>query len=108
VEHLHIIGDEYCYWLNHIENSQWLELLQPFTAVKDLYMSCEVAPYIAPALRELVGESVTEVLPALQTFFLEWLSGPAHEAIGQFAAARQLASHPIAVSRFEREEEDGE
>ena len=40
-------------------------------AVKGLYISQEFVPHIAPALQELVGERVTEVLPALQTLFLE-------------------------------------
>jgi hypothetical protein len=58
------------------------------------------APRIAPALQELVGERATEVLPTLQSFFLEELypSGPVQENIDQFVAARQLVSHPITVS----------
>ena len=91
-----------------IENSQWLELFQPFAAVTDLYISSELTHRLARALRELVGERVTEVLPALQTLFLEEppLPGPVQEAIGQFVAARQLVGYPLAVSRWEREEED--
>ena len=97
-------GSSQLHWQDDIENSQWLELLHPFTAVKDLYISQEFTPRIAPALQELVGERVTEVLPALQTLFLEepLPSGPVQETIGQFVAARQLAGHPIAVSRWER------
>jgi hypothetical protein len=86
-----------------IENSQWLELFHPFTAVKDLYISREFVPLIGRLLQELVGERVTEVLPALQTLFLETLSsGPVQEAIEQFVAVRQLAGHPIIVSHWER------
>jgi hypothetical protein len=50
-------------------------------------------------------EGVAEVLPALQTLFLEKSSPSGHiqEIIGQFFAARQLADHPIAVARWERE-----
>ena len=94
-------------WQYAIENSQWLELLHPFAAVKDLYISEMFAPYIAPALQELSGESVTEVLPALQSLFLERYpsdySRLVQESIGQFVSARQLAGHPIAVSRWEVE-----
>ena len=88
-----------------IENSQWLELFQPFTAVKDLHISLEFTPSITTALQELVGDRVTEMLPALQTVFFEEPrpSGPVLEAIGQFGVARQLAGRPIAVSRWERE-----
>ena len=106
-------------WQDDIEDSQWLELLHPFITVKDLYISEEFVPRIVPALRELTGDRVTEVLPALQTLFLDdpHPSGLVQEAIEQFVAARQLAGHPIAVSHWERqygddeegeEEEDGE
>jgi hypothetical protein len=80
-----------------------LELLHPFTAVKNLYLTKEFAPRIAPALQELTGERVMEVLPALQTFLLaeHQQSGPVHEAIEQFVAARQLIGHVIAVSSWE-------
>jgi hypothetical protein len=86
-----------------IENSQWLELLHPFTGVKGLYISREFSPRIAPALKELIGEKVTEVLPAMRTLFLEEprLSASVQEAIEQFVAARQLASHPVTVFSWE-------
>ena len=107
VERLYIQG-EYSppIWQRDVENSQWLELLQSFTAVKGLYISWEFAPRIAPAMQELAGERVMEVLPALQTLFFEEPipseSGLVRESIGQFVAARQLASQPIAVFRWER------
>jgi hypothetical protein len=92
-------------WQDDIENSQWLEFFYPFTGVKDLYISSEFAPRIAPALQELVGERALEVLPALQNIFLEEppsnSSGPVQGIIGKFVAARQLASQPIVVSRWE-------
>ena len=93
-------------WQDDIEGNQWLELFQPFAAVNDLYISSKFTPRIAPALKELVGERVTEVLPALQTLFLEPpLSGPVQETIGQFLAVRQLANHPIGVSHWEKKED---
>jgi hypothetical protein len=65
-------------WQDDIENVQWLELLQPFTTVKALYLSRDIAARIAPALGELVGARATEWLPALQSLLLEELrpSGP--------------------------------
>jgi hypothetical protein len=83
-----------------IENTLWLQLLRPFTAVKNLYLSKEFAPGIAAGLHELVGGNITEVLPSLQNIFVEGLepSGPFQENIGQFVAARQLSGHPIAIS----------
>ena len=106
VEHLYILEDKFprLRWQDDIESTQWLELLRPFISVKCLYLSREFTPRIAPTLQELVRERVTEVLPALQTLFLEepLPSGPVKEAFRQFVAARQLAGHLIAVSRWER------
>ena len=106
VKHLYILdywngylGSQVCQ--DDIENSQWLELFHPFTGVKDLYLSSFFASCIAAALRELVGERLTEVLPALHTVFLRGLlDGPVPEAIEQFVAARQLAGYPTALSSW--------
>jgi hypothetical protein len=89
-------------------NAQWLELFHPFTAVKNLYLSKEITLHIASVLHELVGERVVEILPALQGLFLEEVNParPVREAIGQFVAARQLSSHPIAVSHWVKEEDE--
>ena len=89
-------------WKNDgIENTLWLRLLRPFTAVKNLYLSKEFAPGIAAALQELVGARITEVLPSLQNIFAEGLGaeplGPFRESIGQFVAARQVSDHPITI-----------
>ena len=101
VEHLYIIWDERWDWQDDIRNSQWLELLHPFTSVKCLYISQDAAPRIAPVLQELVGERATVVLPSLQTLFLLGiLLGPVEEIFGQFFAARQLTSHPVAISHL--------
>ncbi len=90
------------YWhqfrqIDAIEDTLWLELLLPFPAVKNLYLSKDFAPGIAAALREIVG---TEVLPSLQNIFVKGLepSGRFQENIGQFVVARQLSGHPIAIS----------
>ena len=49
---------------------------------------------------------MTEVLPALQSLFLEEInsSGPVREAVEKFVAARHLAGHPITVSHWDREQ----
>jgi hypothetical protein len=96
------------YWQDNVENTQWLELLRPFTDVKNLYLSKQFAPRIAPALQELVGDRTTEVLPTLQNIFLEELepSGPIQEAIGQFVSARQVTGQPVAVSHWDNSEQD--
>ena len=70
--------------------------------MKELYISRKFTPYIVPTLQELVGGRVSEVLPALQTLFLEAAlpPGPVQESIEKFVAARQLAGRPLAVSRW--------
>ena len=91
-------------WKNDaIENTLWLQLLLPFTAVKNLYLSKEFAPGIAAALQDLVGDRIMEVLPSLQKIFVRKLgpSGPFREKIGQFVAARQLSDHPIVISDWD-------
>jgi len=84
-------------WKNDaIENTLWLELLLPFRAVKNLYLFKEFGPGIAVALREIVG---TEVLPSLQSIFVDGLEppGPLQENIRQFVAARELSGHSIII-----------
>jgi hypothetical protein len=89
-------------WQNDaIENILWLQLLIPFAAVKNIYLHKEFGPGIAAALQELVDTRTTEVLPSLQSIFVELEpSGPSsfQENIGQFVAARQLSDHPITIS----------
>jgi hypothetical protein len=104
LECLHLQMDPLQRWQSDVENELWLELLHPFRAVKDLYLSEQSALLIGPALQELVGVWVTEVLPSLQNIFLQGLqpSGLVQEGIGKFVAARQDTSHPIAVSRWDR------
>ena len=107
VEHLYIYEARHELRQCDIENMQWLELFHLFTAVKDLYLSKNSAPYIAAALQELVGARTTEVLPALQNILLEGLAPPGApryilEGIGKFVALRQLSNYPITISRWER------
>ena len=80
-----------------IENTLWLELLLPFPAVKNLYLSKKFASGVVATLQEIVG---TEVLPRLQNIFVEEFepSGPFQKNIGQFVIARQLSGHSITIS----------
>jgi hypothetical protein len=107
VEDLHIEHQyEQLVWKNDaVENTLWLQLLLPFTAVKNIHLSKEFAPGIAAALQELVGGGITEVLPSLQRIFVEGLepSGPFQKSIGQFVAARQLSGHPITISVWNKD-----
>jgi hypothetical protein len=98
VEDLYIVRRSVEVWKNGaIENSLWLRLLLPFTAVKNLYLSKEFEPDIAASLQELVGGRITEVLPSLQNIFVEELE-PWGENNGQFVTARQLSGHPVVIS----------
>ena len=93
-----------------VENREWLELFRPFMAVKNLYVSENLASLIAPALQELVEGRTSDVLPALQNIFLkglEW-SGSVQESIGKLVAARQAANHPIVISAWADSETDSE
>ena len=87
-------------WHDDVEITLWLDVLRPFVAVKNLYISEEFVPRIAPALEELVGGRTTEVLPTLDNIFSKTFqqSRPIHEGVEKFIAARRLTSHPVAVS----------
>jgi hypothetical protein len=87
------------YWEDDMENVQWLELLRLFPSLKDLVLLRESFRLVAPALDELDGESVMEVLPALQNIVIQdpQPSEPDIKAIGKFIAARQLLGSPVTV-----------
>jgi hypothetical protein len=94
-------------WKDGIENIEWLELLLPFTAVKNLYLSEQYAQRIAPALQEITGGGTTEVLSALQNLYLEGFrqSKPksVEKDIERFISARQSNDHPVVLSEWERD-----
>jgi hypothetical protein len=105
VESLYIYDDPYVEsdWEEiRVENTEWLDFLRPFTAVKDLYLSDVFGPEIVRALHGSIGGRTTVVLPTLQAVCLEGLQrGPVQEEdIGQFIAARHLSGYPCTVSRW--------
>jgi len=110
LEHLDISTEEgpnsLLEWQDDMEDTQWLDLLHPFTSVQDLYLCEHSVPFIAPALQENSGERVTEMLPALQNLFLTGPipSGPVEEAIGKTIAARKLSGFPVTVHHRDNEE----
>ena len=91
-------------WKDDMERSQWLELLRPFVSVRELFLGLYFVRgallKVALALRDLTGNTVTEVLPALQQLFSkhDYLpdSDRIGEALAQFITARQLSGHPVA------------
>ena len=103
LEDLYVLQDSNLWiedFLDDVENMHWLQLLRPFTTVKNLYLCKKFALRIAPALEELVRARTTEVLPTLENIFMEGLqpSGALHEGIEMFVAARRLIHHPVTVS----------
>ena len=92
------------HWRDDMDDTQWLELLGPFTALKSLYLSGEIARRVCGALQELSGERATEVLPALRNIFVDGFRSFEHtqEAIRPFVAARQLSGHPVAIDHWRR------
>jgi hypothetical protein len=98
-----------------VEDTEWLDLLRPFTAVKNLYLSRHFVPRIAYALLEVTRGRTTDALPALQNVLLEGFqpSEPVPERIARFISARQLTNRPVVISAWDRvlvrdESEDSE
>ena len=106
-ENLYIDQDPYSYfkWQDNIENTLWLDLLRPFTTMKNLYLSWDLVQRIGPALQELDEGRTTEVLPTLQNILLEEVepAGRVQEDIGKIIAVRRLSGHTITVSHWERD-----
>jgi hypothetical protein len=67
--------------------------------VKDLVLDKHSIPLVAPALEDLAGESVTEVLPVLENIFLESRqpSESVKKAIRKFISTRRLEGRPVTV-----------
>ncbi len=72
----------------------WLHLLRQFSSVQTLYIAQELSGHIALALEAVVGEMVTEVLPALDLIILV---GQPVSSIDRFIAARRLSGHPVTI-----------
>jgi len=94
------------YWSDVMENAQWLELLYPFTGLKNLYLTHDITQRVYGAFQELSGERATEVLPALRNIFVDGFWSFEHmvqEAFRPFVAARQLSGHPVTIKHWRRE-----
>jgi len=91
-----------------METGQWLEILDPFTALKNLHLTERIAAHVCSALQELSGERVTEVLPTLQDLFITCVSSDSlpeglRKAIKTFLAARRRSGHLVSVHRRDSE-----
>jgi hypothetical protein len=95
------------HWLRTmIGNARLRELLRVSPSVKDLYLSEGLAVLVVPALQELAAREgvlvATQVLPALQTLFVErhWFSRTPREKafeFEEFVAAREVSGHPVSL-----------
>ncbi|KAH9974466.1 hypothetical protein BGW80DRAFT_1559958 [Lactifluus volemus] len=83
-------------WQVDLDDSQWLELFQPFTAVQTLRISHNLQSLVVSALRGLSGESVTQVLPTLEELQLLRYQASQHDN-WPFIIARQHSDHPVVV-----------
>jgi len=91
-------------WKEDMEDTQWLEFLDPFTSLKNLYLTDEISRHVCGALQELSGERATEVLPSLRNLFVDGSRSLEHlqETIKPFVATRQLSGHPVAIDHWQR------
>ena len=108
LEHLHMLENKFLRPRSQagLEHNLWLEILRSFSTVKNLYLSRDFVPHIVSTLQEPFGERGTEVLPNLQSIFLEGVqeSVSVPESIRQFIAARQLSNRPITISHWVRQD----
>jgi hypothetical protein len=110
VETLRIINEPpYYQGRDNFENAtqEWLDFLLLFTAVRDIHLCETSAGQISFMLQELAEGRLTEVLPRLQTIFLNDVfshfqgllpSRRIHTGIVRLVAARELSDHPITIS----------
>ncbi|KAH9974241.1 hypothetical protein BGW80DRAFT_172613 [Lactifluus volemus] len=83
-----------------MDNTQWLELFDPFAAVRTLCISRKFRSSIASAFSK---DPVTEVLPELAHLYQEEDQAVTDQnAFAPFITARRCSDHPIVVHRWER------
>ena len=101
IEHWHL---KPVWGIDVIKNIAWLELLLPFIAVKNLYLSSKFVPAIIAALQELIRVRKTEKLPNLQNILVKGLdpSRSLQENLGQFVASWWLSGCPVTISVLDK------
>jgi hypothetical protein len=82
-----------------MDDTHWLELFHPFTAVQALYLHHSFRSLTMSALQGLSEESVTDILPALVDLYIEGYQATAPELqdVEPFIAARQRSGRPVIV-----------
>ena len=83
-----------------VESVQWLDFSCSFAAMKDLYLTRQLSPYIVLALLGIIEEGVVEMLPSLRKLILEeqWPLGHVEDVTEQLVAMLRLSTCPMAVS----------
>jgi hypothetical protein len=82
---------------DYVDNPQWLEIFQAFSALQHMRMPPELGEIIASALQELTWERVMDALPMLRHLYLPPPSATMQQAIEPFISSRQCSDHPVAV-----------
>ena len=77
-----------------MDDTEWLELLRLFTAVKTLHVSEKLAGYVARGLEGVAETTVNEIMPALRSLCLE---GTPLTYVERFVAVRQLSGLSVTV-----------
>ncbi len=80
--------------------TELVRLLRPFTSVQTLCAYVGLVGHMTLVLKDIAGEMVAEVLPALDLPFLE--DQPA-SSVAEFCAARRLSGRPVTVIGSRRE-----
>jgi hypothetical protein len=80
-------------------NTQWLELFQPFTAVRTLRIFNTIPSPILSGLQWFSGGSATQVLPALEELQLSRYRASYLKNL-PFVVARQRSDHPLVVRKL--------
>jgi hypothetical protein len=81
-------------WHNHVDRTQWREILRTFTNAKTIHIQNDLVGKILPSLLSDDGEPSLGFLPNLQE--VEYSGGSdARDALTAFADERWVAGHPV-------------
>jgi hypothetical protein len=87
----------------NVDNTGWLELFRSFAGVRTLRISRNLQSLIVSALQEFTGQMTKELLPALDSLYLQEYepSGSEEQVMEPFITARQWSGHHLAIHRFD-------
>ncbi|KAH9028410.1 hypothetical protein EDB84DRAFT_1563134 [Lactarius hengduanensis] len=86
---------------DYMDDTEWLDLLRPFTAVETLHVSRKLAGHVARGLKGVTGDMVIEILPSLYSLSLE---DEPLTSVERFVEVRRLSGRPVTIVNefFER------